>query len=170
MLQVADLFDRACSAPSEIGFCVSERYNCSRILFDNLSAGRAAKTAVICGAQRHAYGELCALAARVGNGLAGMGLARGSRVLLLMQDTAEYVAAIFGTIRAGFVPVLINTLSPAELVGYYLQDSGAEATIVHGELAALLSHESIRASRLRHAVYVGEPRNPPDLGLATVHD
>jgi len=170
VLQVADPFDRACGLPSEIGFSLADRYNCSRILFDNLSAGRAAKTALICGEQRYTYDELCALAARVGNGLAAMGLARSSRVLLLMQDTPEYVAAIFGAIRAGFVPVLVNTLSPAELVGYYLQDSGAEAAIVHGELATLLSHESVRASRLRHAVFVGEPRNLPDLGLATVHD
>lgn len=170
VLQVADPFDRACTVPSEIGFSVPERYNCSRILFDNLSAGRGGKPAVICGVRRHTYGELCALAARVGNGLAAMGLARNSRALLLMQDTPEYVAAIFGAIRAGFVPVLINTLSPAELVGYYLQDSGAEAVIVHGELAALLSHESVRASRLRHVVYVGEPCDPPDPGLAAVHD
>jgi acyl-coenzyme A synthetase/AMP-(fatty) acid ligase len=33
-----------------------------------------------------------------------MGLARGSRVLLVMLDTPEYVAAIFGAMRAGFVP------------------------------------------------------------------
>ena len=107
---------------------------------------------------------------RAGNGLAAMGLARASRVLLLMHDTPEYAAAIFGAMRAGFVPVLINTLSPAELVGFYLQDSGAEAAIVDGDLASLLGHESVRASRLRHVVYVGEPHNPPDLGLPSVTD
>ena len=63
-----------------------------------------------------------------------MGLGRASRVLLLMHDTPEYAAAIFGAMRAGFVPVLVNTLSPAELVGFYLQDSGAEAAIVHARL------------------------------------
>ena len=72
--------------------------------------------------------------------------------------------------RAGFVPVLINTLSPAELIGFYLQDCGAEVAIVSGELAPLLGHESVRASRLRHAIYVGETQDSPNLGLAAVRD
>ncbi len=167
---IADPFDRACAATKEIEFSVPEFYNCSRILYDNLAANRSGKTAILCGERRVTYGELCAAAARVGNGLAAMGLGRGSRVLLLMNDTPEYVAAIFGAMRAGFVPVLINTLSPAELVGFYAQDCGAEAAVVSGELAFLLSHESLTASRLRHIVVAGAPKDMPNLGLASIHD
>ena len=165
---IRDAIDR--SSANEIGFSIAERYNCSRILYENLASGRASKTAVICGDRRISYSELCALASRVGNGLVALGLARGSRVLLLLHDTPEYVAAIFGSMRAGFVPVLINTLSPAESIGFYLQDCGAEVAIASGELAALLGHETVRASRLRHAIYVGETNAAPELGLASVHD
>ena len=168
--RIHDPFDRAGVSASEIDFSIAERYNCSRILYANLTAGRGSKIAVVCGERRFSYRELCALASRVGNGLAAMGLARGSRVLLLLHDTPEYVAAIFGAMRAGFVPVLINTLSPAELIGFYLQDCGAEVAIVSGDLAPLLGHESVRASRLRHAIYVGETQDPPNLGLAAVLD
>ena len=166
--RVADPFDRTCAATKEIEFSVPEIYNCSRILYDNLAANRTEKTAILCGEGRMTYGELCAAASRVGNGLAAMGLARGSRVLLLMHDTPEYVTAIFGAMRAGFVPVLINTLSPAELVGFYAQDCGAEAAIVSGELAPLLIHESLTASRLRHVVFAGAPKDAPNLGLAGI--
>jgi benzoate-CoA ligase family protein len=168
--RLLDPFDRSGGPAQEIGFELRDGYNCSRILYDNLAEGRAGKVAVICGDQRVTYGELCALASRVGDGLVGMGLGRASRVLMLMQDTPEFAAAIFGAIRAGFVPVLINTLSPAELVGYYLQDSGAEAALVDSGLAPLLSHASVRASRLRHVVYLGRPADAPDLGLVRVHD
>jgi benzoate-CoA ligase family protein len=168
--RLADPFDRSSRAVQEIGFVPPERYNCSRILYDNLAAGRAGKLAVGCDDRRLTYGELCALASRAGNGLTAMGLARGSRVLMLMQDAPEYAAAIFGAIRAGFVPVLINTLSPAELVGFYLQDSGAEAAVVDAELAPLLGHPSVQASRLRHVVYLGQPFNAPELRLARGHD
>ena len=147
-------------AAREIGWSVPEHYNACRLLYDNLDAGRGGKTAVICEERRASYAELAALANRVGNALAAAGLARGSRVLLLMLDTPEYVAAIFGALRAGFVPVLVNTLSPAELVAYYLTDSGAEAAIVHGALAPLLAHPDVRASRLRQLVIVGEGRAP----------
>ncbi len=145
----------------EIGWTVPHRYNAARILFDNLAAGRADKAAVICEDRTFTYAEIANLACRVGNGLAAMGLARGSRVLLVMLDTPEYVAAIFGAMRAGFVPVLVNTLSPAELIAYYLGDSGAEAAIVHDSLAHLLGHPDTRASRLRNLVVVGSGVVPP---------
>ena len=143
------------SGAREIGWSVPECYNAARMLFDNLAAGRADKAAVVCEDRTLTYAQVAGLACRVGNGLAEMGLARGSRVLLVMLDTPEYVAAIFGAMRAGFVPVLVNTLSPAELVAYYLADSGAEAAIVHDSLAHLLGHPDARASRLRNLIVVG---------------
>ena len=145
----------------EIGWTVPECYNAARILFDNLAAGRADKAAVVCEDRTFTYEQIANLACRVGNGLVAMGLARGSRVLLVMLDTPEYVAAIFGAMRAGFVPVLVNTLSPAELVAYYLGDSGAEAAIVNDSLAHLIGHPDTRASRLRNLVVLGSGAVPP---------
>ena len=157
----ADPCGASMPAAREIGWTVPERYNAARILFDNLAAGRAGKAAVICEERTFTYAQVAELACRIGNGLAAMGLARGGRVLLVMLDTPEYVAAIFGALRAGFVPVLVNTLSTAELVAYYLSDSGAEAAIVHDSLANLLGHPDVRASRLRDLVVVGDGPVPP---------
>jgi len=132
-----------------------ELYNASELLFFNLAKGRGEKTAVFCGDRRVSYSELCEMSCRVGNGLRQFGLARGSRVVMLLHDTPEFVAAIFGAIRAGFVPILVNTFSPAELVAYYLEDSGAEAAIVDGELVGLLSDPGVVKTRLRHLVTFG---------------
>jgi benzoate-CoA ligase family protein len=153
----------------EIGFAVPERYNASQLLYDNLRT-RADKVAVVCGDRSYTYRALCALADRVGNGLAQMGLARDGRVLMLLDDGPEYVAAIFGALRAGYVPVLVNTLSPPDLVAYFLQDSGAEAAFVDQRFAHLLNHAETAASRLRHVVHVGDI--PPDAHppLARHHD
>src|SRR5436190_8067291 len=153
----------------EIGFTVPERYNASQLLYDNL-ATRPDKVALICGERRFTYRELCALADRAGSGLAAMGLARGGRVLMLLDDGPEYVASIFGAIRAGFVPVLVNTLSPPEVVAYFLEDSGAEAAIVDAQTASLLAHEGVAAAtRLRHVVHVGNAPDAPDAPLARHH-
>jgi benzoate-CoA ligase family protein len=159
-LRLADPCGADTAGGREIGWKPPGRYNAARILFDNLVGGRGGKTAIVCEDRTFTYAQLCDLACRVGNGLAAMGLARGSRVLLVMLDTPEYVAAIFGAMRAGFVPVLVNTLSPAELVAYYLCDSGAEAAIVHDSLANLLGHPDVRASRLRDLVVVGDGAAP----------
>lgn len=165
---VADPVPRAAPGAVEIGFSIGERYNASEILFGNLAAGRGGKTAVVCGDRSLTYAQLCELASRVGNGLAAMGLARGGRVICLLADTPEYPAAVFGAIRAGYVPVLLNTLSTPELVAYFVSDSQAEVALVHADFAGLLSHPSLSATRLRHVVVVGDGE-APSVGLPTVH-
>src|SRR4029077_19869619 len=109
----------------------------------------------LCEERSFTYAALCALADRAGSGLRRMGLGREGRVLMLLDDGPEYVAALFGAIRAGLVPVLVNTLSPPELVAWYLQDSSAEAAIVDTRFAPLLGHPDVACSRLRQVVHVG---------------
>ena len=149
-----------------IGFAVPERYNASEILFDNLSAGRGAKVAVYADGGTATYGELCATACQVGNALAGQGLAPFSRILMLLDDTPAYPAAIFGAMRAGFVPVLINTLSTPDLIQYYLQDSGAPVAMVESALAPLLTPETVAGTGLQTVIVVnGDAR--PDADIQT---
>lgn len=164
--RIADPVPRDAPGAAEIAFALPERYNASALLYDNL-ARNPDRPAVVCGDRTLTYRELAALADRAGEGLARMGLARGGRVLMLLDDTPEYAAAIFGALRAGFVPVLVNTLSPPELVAYFLGDSGAEAAFVDSRFAHLLGHEDAAASRLRHVVHVGRVAEhvPPALAL-----
>jgi len=134
----ADLQDRVprdCPGAREIGFDCPERYNASRLLFDNLERGLAAKTAVLCPRGDMTYAALCARAARIGHVLAALELGRGERVLLFMDDHGDHLAAFFGAVRAGFVPVLVNTLSPGDLIDFYLEDAGARAVICEGAYA-----------------------------------
>jgi benzoate-CoA ligase family protein len=117
----------------EIGFAISERYNASAVLFDNLNAGRGERPAVIGPAGTRSYAQLAADAARWGNAFAALGLSRGDRILMVLDDTPIYPAAFFGAVRAGFVPILINVLTPPDLLRFYLEDSGAEAAVVESE-------------------------------------
>ncbi len=151
----------------EIGFAVPGRYNASAILFDNLDAGRGGKVAVHSPAGSATYGELCATAGQVGNALKAAGLKPLSRVLMLLNDTPAYPAAFFGAVRAGFVPVLINTLSPNDLVGYFLGDSGAEVAIVESDLCHLLSGQAVGDAGLRLVVAANGPV-PDDLPVEGV--
>lgn len=138
-VQIEDPVGPDTSGAAEIGFLVPARYNASAVLFDNLEDGRGEHTAVLSGDVRLSYGGLCALASQAGNALAQMGLARADRVVMLLDDTPVYPAAFFGAVRAGFVPVLVNTLSPAELVRYYIEDSAAEVVIAEASLLPVLA-------------------------------
>jgi 4-hydroxybenzoate-CoA ligase len=80
------------------------------------------------------YGELQAGSARFAAGLRAAGIQREQRVVLLMLDTIDFPIAFWGALRAGVVPVPINTLLPAETVAYVLADSRAAALVVSAPL------------------------------------
>ena len=141
----------------EIGFSIPERYNASRILFDNLAAGRKDKIAVFGLTGNATYGELCDRACRVGNALKSTGLQHPDRVLMLLDDTAVYPAAVFGALRSGMVPVLINTLSPPDLIRYYLEDAAAKVVVVEAALCAAFTPETVAGTDLRLVVVANGP-------------
>lgn len=122
-----------CPSAREIAFTVPERYNASAVLFDNLAAGRGDRPAVIGPAGARSYAQLAGDAARWGNAFAALGLSRGDRILMVLDDTPLYPAAFFGAVRAGFVPILINVLTPPDLLRFYLEDAGAKAAVAEAE-------------------------------------
>lgn len=136
----------------EIGFSLPDRYNASAVLFDNLARGNGARVAVRGPLGTLTYHALCRLTSQAGNALLSLGLQRGDRVLLLLDDTPLYPAFFFGAIRAGLVPMLINTQSPPDLLQFYLADSGAQAMIAEAEFAAQLTPEAVRDTKLATVV------------------
>jgi len=138
----------------EIGFDVPQTYNASRVLFDNLAQARGDKLALIGPAGTRTYAELCAEACRWGNAFASLGLTRGDRVLLFLDDTPAYPAAFFGAVRAGFVPLLINTLTPPDLLQFYLADSGAAVAVAEAEFCARFNAEACKDTKLQTLVVV----------------
>ena len=131
----------------EIGFDVPQRYNASDVLFRNLDAGRGSRLAVTGPAGPWSYAQLCADAARWGNGLLSLGLTRGDRVLLLLDDTPVYPAAFFGAVRAGLVPLMINPLTPPDLLRFYLDDSGARVAVAEADFRERFDAAAAAGSR-----------------------
>ena len=127
------------------------QYNASRILFDNLASGHGDRPALIGPAGTRSYAELCAEASRWGHGLQSLGLKRGDRVLMFLDDTPAYPAAFFGAVRAGFVPLLINTLTPPDLLQFYLSDSGASVAVADAEFCARFDADGLQGYGAAHA-------------------
>jgi acetyl-CoA synthetase len=152
--EIADGVPRDCTGAREIGFALPERYNASRILFDNLAKGFGERLALTGPAGQRSYAELCTEACRWGNGFVSLGLKRGDRVLLFLDDTPAYPAAFFGAVRAGFVPLLINTLTPPDLLQFYLADSGASVAATDAEFCGRFNAEACKDTALRTLIVV----------------
>src|SRR5229473_1031662 len=144
----------------EIGFTIPTKYNASCILFDNISRGRGDRPALIGPAGTRSYAELCAEASRWGHGLQSLGLKRGDRVLMFLDDTPAYPAAFFGAVRAGLVQLLINTLTPPDLLQFYLSDSGATVAVADAEFCVRFDAVGCKDTALRTLIVVnGDPGN-----------
>jgi benzoate-CoA ligase family protein len=84
------------------------------------------------------YAALGEASRRFAGALRETGVARERRVALLLFDTVDFPIAFWGALRAGVVPVPINTLLTHELIGYILADSRADALVISAPLAAPL--------------------------------
>jgi benzoate-CoA ligase len=106
-------------------------YNAAEdLLGGNLTTGRAGKTAYIDDSGSCTFGELADRVNRFGNHLLSLGLRMEDRILIAMHDSIDWPVAFLGAIKAGIVPVAVNTLLTPKDYEYMLSDSRAKALLV----------------------------------------
>jgi len=106
-------------------------YNAAADLIErNLAARRAAKTAFLDDAGPLSYAELADRTGRFVNLLCRLGVQREQRILLCLLDGTDFPTAFLGAIRAGIVPVAVNTQLGAGDYAFMLEDSRARAVVV----------------------------------------
>jgi benzoate-CoA ligase len=109
----------------------AERYNAAVDLVGrNLSAGRGGKVAFIDDAGACTYAQLAERVNRAASMLLSLGIEREERVAIAMLDCNDWPALFLGAIKAGIVPVALNTLLTPSDYDYQLRDSRARAVFV----------------------------------------
>ena len=97
------------------------------------------------------YAELDDAVRAMAAALHGLGVRRGDRVAVLMENSPEFVHVLFGAANIGAVVVPINFRLAAPEIAFLLADSGAVALAVSDRFASLASG-ALAACSGRHGV------------------
>jgi amino acid adenylation domain-containing protein len=131
------------------------------------------RTAVIAGERRLTYRELDETSTRVARGLMALGVARGERVVIQLDNGVETVIAIYGVLKAGAAIVMVNPSTKAQKLSYILSNARARALIVGGvareALADLVLPPDVRATVVVGA-HADQPVDPATVPWAAIAD
>ena len=99
------------------------------------------KTSVIdlsgdAGPREFSYAALDAMADGVARALTQRGFERGERIAILSANCAEYLAALFGIMRAGLIAVPVNFKFPPKMIDFIVHDAGAKLVFCDAERRA----------------------------------
>src|SRR5271166_6596432 len=133
-----------------------EAFNFARHLL-NANADRAEKAAFVDDAGVLTYRLLDERARRLAAALRDAGVKREERVIIFMQDCADWPVAFLGAMLGGVVPVAINTLLTADDCAYLLEHSRAQAVFVSGALKPVLKGALTKSDHEVHKVIVSRP-------------
>ena len=139
------------------GIIVPREFNAAVDLIErNLAAGRAGKLAFRDDRESLTYGELAEQVDCCANALRALGLEPEQRVMLLLLDTIDFPVAFLGAIKAGLVPVPVNTLLTPDDYDFMLRDSRARALVVSEALLDRVAPLLEKQPALRHVIVSGK--------------
>ena len=138
---------------------VPERYNWAYDVFDRWGQDPQKLAMLWVGAdgrsRRVTYRELGERSRRVANALAGLGVAPGDRVLIMLPRLVEWWELILGCIRGRFVSVPGTTLLTPKDIIYRVNTSGATAAVTDAENVEKIEAVRAECPTLRHLIAVG---------------
>ena len=95
--------------------------------------------------------------------LAALGIAKGDRVAVLMQNSPVYLDLYYSTARAGALIVPLNTRWHLNEIAGTLADSGSKALFVDERFAPMIADIRAAGTPLEHVIFAGTGECPAGL-------
>ncbi len=112
------------------------------------------------------YGELAEASGRAAAAILAHGIAREERMAMLVLDQVEFPILFWGAIKAGVIPVPLNTLLATPVYDSILRDSRATMLVVSEALYEVVAPVLTENPYLRSVVVIG---NAPENTVAYVN-
>ena len=97
------------------------------------------------------YSEIKAQVDRLATALAGIGIAKGDRVGIMLPNCPQYLISLFAIVRLGAIVTNVNPLYTAREVEMVARDSGMRAIITLDVLAGLI-RQILDHSEIEHVI------------------
>ena len=125
------------------------------------------RTAIVAGEQRITYRDLGSRVANAATHLAALGIRRGDRVVMQLNNIPEFIDVSFGLMRIGALPIMALPAHRETEIRYLLEFSGAVAYAAPLEFRGFNYLDMVRkiapdAPQLKHLLIAGEnvPNEP----------
>ncbi|MBI4510155.1 MAG: AMP-binding protein [Deltaproteobacteria bacterium] len=116
------------------------------------------KVALTCQKQRVTYAELEARSNALAHALVARGVARGDRVIVFADNTAETVVSFWAVLKANAVVCIVNPLTKSDKLSYLLNDCRASALITDEHLGHVFFGPATASAHLRAVIVSGNYR------------
>src|SRR5262245_16788403 len=113
------------------------------------------KVALVCQDRRLTYGELERQSNALAQTLTRRGVERGDRVIVFADNTVEAVVSFWAVLKANAIVSIINPLTRADKLTYYLNDCRAKALITDGHLTPAFAPAAVAAPHLKITIVSG---------------
>ena len=104
---------------------------CTFTRFEQAAASFPRRKALVFLGQSFTYRRLQNLVDRLATGLAGLGVAKGHRLVLYLSNTPQMVVSYLAAQKLGATVVLISPIYTSHEIEYMIKDSGAETIVCH---------------------------------------
>ncbi len=122
------------------------------------------KTALIFKKQRLTWREVHQQTGRIANALKGLGLQRGDRVVLYLDNCVELATGLFAAMAADGIFVVANAQTKADKLAYMLNDCRARIMITDRVLEPYYTEALKQAKHLEHTLVVDLGDGPAQIG------
>jgi O-succinylbenzoic acid--CoA ligase len=134
--------------------CFAERPAGLYAMFAASVARAPAATALVCEAERFTYAQCDGIVRRLAAGFAALGVARGERVVLFIDNRPEFVFTLLALQRLGAIAVPVGVREQRPGLTYIANQCGAVAIVADAALADRLPDRR-DAAQLKHRISVG---------------
>lgn len=126
------------------------------------------KVALVHRGQRPTYAELNRQAQALAAALAGVGVVRGDRIAIFMDNCVEAVVSLFAALKAGAAFMIVNPTTKAGKLDYILRNSRARVMITQSTRRAVVA--GVSSDHLETVIMAGVNRPGEAPAVASINE